>query len=116
MELPRYPSIPPIELGAAGDIMILSEPIQLGAEPEEPERILFEGFPLADLGLKRALVEYPDGSRVPLWGFCIKHDETLLSAIARTIGSGKLVNDAGEELILPDLTQTEALQISLSRR
>jgi hypothetical protein len=101
MELPRYPMVPPIDLGA---------------EPEPP-KILVAGFSLGDLGLKRALVEYPDGSRVPFLGFFLQsQDQTLAAAIAKTIGSGKLVNDAGEELILPDITGAEALRISLSRR
>jgi hypothetical protein len=101
LELPRSPMVPPIDLGA---------------EPEPP-KILVAGFSLGDLGLKRALVEYPDGSRVPFWGFFFQsQDQTLAAAIAKTIGSGKLVNDAGEELILPDITGAEALQISLSRR
>jgi hypothetical protein len=107
MELPRD--------ATRGSIMVSATPIDLGAEPEEG--ILFEGFPLGDLGLKRALVEYPDGLRVPFWGFFFaSEDQTLAAAIAKTIGSGKLVNDAGEELILPDITGAEALQISLSRR
>ena len=43
--------------------------------------------------------------------------DQLEPAIARAIGPGAaLVNDTGEELILPDLTGAEALQISLTRR
>jgi hypothetical protein len=103
-----------IDLPTDGPRLYLSPPIDLGTGPES---VTVEGLPLGDLGLKRALVAYPDGSRVPFWGFFFtSEDQTLAAAIAKTIGNGKLVNDAGEELILPDITGAEALQISLSRR
>jgi hypothetical protein len=104
---------PPETMELHRDCMVVGEPIDLGAEPPG---IPIEGFPLADLGLKRALIRQPDGSLVPLVGFTCERDESLSAAIARAIGPGAtLVNDAGEELILPDITGEEAMQISLSR-
>jgi hypothetical protein len=93
--------------------VVVSPPSELGAEPS----LTIDGFPLGDLGLKRAQVRQPDGSVAPFTGFIALGDDRLRNAIARTIGPGAtLVNDAGEELILPDITVEEAAQISLSRQ
>jgi hypothetical protein len=105
---------PPETMELHRDCMVVSEPIDLGAEPPG---IPITGFPLADLGLKRALIRQPDGSLERFEGFAwTDPGDGLRAAIARYIGPGAtLVNDAGEELILPNLTRDEALQISLSR-
>lgn len=77
-----------------------------------------EGFPLSDLGLDRALILAANGSTEPFKGFASfgTGEESLRDCIKRCIGeNNKLVNDALEELILPDITLNQAMKISIDR-